>query len=1197
MPRAGGQATTTGLDFGLWFVALKFVDAFFDDKLNVKPEVYTYEDRDTKNPNSKKFDIASVDDIYIFYGSKQEFYNIKCRTPNTGNWTFSLLKQEKVLKQFKEQFNKTPDADLYFVTQSPCLIFAEVLPRGASCTSREELDIKLKPNRYIDEWDKLKEEMGFSDNEMLRFAKQVKFKHVIDIEEIKKNIKYSLRKYVTYSDFAPNCLYQLAIEAEKQGKTITRSDIKEYLEKNSITLKALSEVEELLEKIYSASATLATVPYTFGNAEHIEREEVATLVNWIKTPLKEKDSRIAVITGNAGSGKTVIMRDLLVKLQKEEIPVLGIKSDLHMVDSIEVLSGELGLSDGIKETMAAIVEKYNKGVVLFDQLDALSLTMSKDRKAINAYFNLISQLSLIKGLRIILSCRIFDLKYDSFLNSFEDKYTVNVKELSDQQVNGILSHLGIQKQQISNTLFTLLKAPLHLKIFCKIYKPQINLASLNTLQDLYNELWNQEIFRIPDDTLRKDVLEAMDIIIEKMNKDKVLTVPFALLDRNSKGRDYLLSQSILYKQGNKLQFFHSSFFNYCYARTFLTRYDSLIKVVLSQHQGLFIRSQVKQVMAYLRDSDFPTYLKELKGFLTNSKVRFHIRLLVINQLGFQQNPRDEEWQIVKQLLEKDNSFKKHFINSIQSEKWLKYLISNGYLRDFLQSGDKELINIIVWKLSSLVSSCTGIVLDFLKEFPNIEKKDEKICSILYWLDRWDNGKAIQLFQDYLPTIKGLGFRYFNNFLKKIVGFNHEIVFKIFFDDLGEKVNAIKSHDDLHNKELLDIGDIEIFEKLLNWNPNIVLPYALQIVSKLIDKTRPDIKAKFYYDMAFDDYEHFETDIYSHWQLLSLVLEKLETVAVKDKTNFIKLIEGFSTSNSLTLLKIVLKGYNAKPELYVNEGFKLLARDGLLEKMVSKDELRTLLKNLYPYFSKEQKEKINGLILSVSPDWEKERKKGQPSMIGLSKYKLLCAFPTEELSDYPAMKKQFLELKHKFGECKEHPPITFDFERIGPPLPEAAYEKMTLDQWISSFKKYEEGTSWLTTKEGFPESGIEQHSQVFTDQISKHPNKFYEFVFNLGKRNDISTTYFRAGLDGLLKAKYDIEEIKNLVKTYWKLEDIEFKRTLINTIKYINDQDNLDLDLIAILKECALKDSDPKKEGKKMLAMGLYTTVGMHLPMV
>jgi hypothetical protein len=1175
MPKLGGQATITGIDFEAWFVALKFSDAFFDENLVVTPQAQTYID-----PKTQKAEIIAIDDIYIHSDSKKEFYNLKFRAPTIRSWTINLLHRQKVLKQFKDQFMKSPDSSLHFVTQSPCPIFAEVLPRGESCTSREELEISLRENNYIKEWDKLQKLLGFSDDNMISFAKQIKFKPIIDIEEVKKTIRDRLHGHVTNSTFVSNCLYQLAIEAGKNSRTITRKDIIEYLKKNNIHLKLHLRIEELLEKIHSASANLDSIRHKIENV-HIEREEVNTLVNWIHTPLKEEKSPIAVLTGKAGCGKTVIQRDLLIKIQRENIPVLGIKTDLLTFDTLKALSNEIGLSGGIMATMATIVEKYGKGVVLFDQVDAISLTLAKDRKSINTYFNLISRLSFIKGIRIILSCRTFDLKYDPILSSFENKYTVSVKELNDQQLDKVFSKLGIQRQKISNKLLNLLRTPLHLKIFCNIYNSDVDLISINTLHNLYNELYNQKILKISNDDIRKDVFKALDIMIDKMDNSKVLTVPFALLDRNSQGGNYLLSQSIVYKYKNKIQFFHSTFFDYCYARTFLLRHDSLIKIVLGQHQGLFIRPQVKQVLAYLRDSDFSAYLKELRGLLTNHKVRFHIYLLVINQLAFLKDPRDEEWLIVKQLLEKDDNFKKHFINAIQSEKWLKYLISSGYLQILLQSGDEKIINLIIGKLRILINFYTNTIVNFLQRFPNIRKKDEYIVQILIGLEHWEDEKAIRLFQDHLQVIESEYSFNYSHFLLGILEYKPEVVCKIFFADIFEKINAVTPVNKFDKRQFFSHYDIEIFKKLLNWNSDVVLAKSLQLICTMIDKTKWKSKTDFFLDSSFYLYEQFEPDLYPHWQVLSLVLEKLKELAMNDKSKFTKLVKGFEKSHSFTLLKIVLHGYNANSELYIEEGFKLFCRKGILENVTSNLEagfkLRSLIRNIYPFFSKEQKEKINKLILSVLPYWEKDRKKGQPSLIGHTRYELLNAIPDDEILKIPFMKKEFRELERKFGKIKERPVQIGRGKAVGTPLPRTAYEEMTPEQWLSSFRKYDESTGWEMPREELLKGGIIEHSRAFTEQVSKRPDEFYDFVFDIGERDDASITYLGAGLEGLIKGDYDIEKIKKLVKTYWSYKDTEFRKDIIRAIEYVDQKVNLDLDLIEILAEYALNDPDPKEE--------------------
>jgi len=1064
MPSAGGRSTVTGIDFEAWFVALKFTDAFFNDELRVRPQAQTYID-----PGTQRIELTSIDDLHISYQpsiKKDEFYNLKFRAPNIKSWRVSELRNQKVLLQLKEQFVKSPHATLYFVTQSPCPVFQEILPSGKNCSSREELEINLKRNNYIDQWDSLKSELGFSDEEMIAFAGQVGYKHIIDIKEIENLIWQKLEHHVTDASSAPNWLYHLAIEAAKDGRVVSRNEVVSYLENNNIHLKAHLRSEELLEKIYLASGCLESVPDTFFDDCHIDREEVGNLLSWVKTPLADNKPPIAVLIGKAGCGKSVILKDLLKRLRKENIAVLGIKTDLLMIDSIPSLSQELGLPDGIKETLATIVERYGVAVILFDQMDALSQTLSTDRKIINTYINLISQLSLIRNLMIIISCRTFDLKYDPLLQRLEDKYTVEVKNLSEEQVGLVLSRLGIEKGRVSKTLMQLLEIPLHLRAFSNIYKEGINLASLNTLQDLYEELWNHRILSAMD---KQSVLDAVETITETMDRSKSLNIPFALLDRNDEGRRYLLSQSILIKQERKLQFFHQSFFDFCYARTFMSLHDSLINAVIQQHQGLFVRSQIKQVLSYLRGSDFPGYLTELEEFLNNKKVRFHIWLLVLNQLAFVEDPTDEEWQVIKPLLDTSPDFLRHFVEALRSEQWLRYLISHRYLQALLESSDNKLVSLVVWKLVSLVNIFTDTVVDFLYAFPEVEKKDEYICRILGRLDHWENERSVKLFEDKLDKLKNSPDDYqYDLILERVFKHKPEIICKVFFDSLNKKLDNILSPDDFENRDFCSYHDIELLKKIWSWNEEIAFSEGFKIIHKLVEKTKYVSDRNFYRDKAFSYFDRSESDIYKHWVFFVILEKKWKSIAQNDKSTFLKLATDLQCSNSLTLLKLLVRGHLTNPESYVKEGFRLLIRQGILEEIASSEsegyELRCLLNNIYPFFSPEQKEMINKLILSaVIPAWEKGRCKGRRSWAGYSKYMFLCAIPKDELKSFPNMKRQFYELERIFGKYEDHPPKGIGLVEIGPPLPKKAYESMTLGQWVSSFKRYDGFTSTARRK--------------------------------------------------------------------------------------------------------------------------------------
>ena len=97
--------------------------------------------------------------------------------------------------------------------------------------------------------------------------------------------------------------------------------------------------------------------------------------------------------------------------------------------------------------------------------------------------------SKIKAIPIILRVIIVNF-FDLFLR-LHKKYTIEVKDLNEEEIGFVLSKLGIEKDRLSKSLMELLRVPLHLKVFSDIYKEGASLISLNTLQDLYDELWNQ----------------------------------------------------------------------------------------------------------------------------------------------------------------------------------------------------------------------------------------------------------------------------------------------------------------------------------------------------------------------------------------------------------------------------------------------------------------------------------------------------------------------------------------------------------------------------------------------------------------------------------------------------------------------------------------------------------------------------------
>ena len=1157
MPERGGSTAIDGISFQLWFTACKLSELYFDECIQVKPEAVSYEDALT---NTTK--LVSIDDLHVRTKSGNIFFNIKT---SHENWMLKRLEEAKVLEQFKRQFEESPDATLCFVTQMPCALFKEILPRGANCESHNELEIRLKTNNYIDQWNSLQKLYEFNNQQMKSFAARVDFQ-LCDLDMLKQTVAIRFKERVTNESFSGNCLYELAANKAKMRALISRDILVTFLEEKGIYQKSTFKIENLYQSIINASVCLTSWPSSLKKINHyIGRSEIDNLKNWVTKNVDEEYS-LAVVTGNAGVGKTVILSKLTTSLQELNVPVLAIKADAYdNVKSEAELAEQLGLKDTIKNTMAALVDTYGKAVIIFDQIDALSLSVSKDRKCINVYLNAIAKLRRLKNLSIIVSCRRFDLEYDPELRRLENKKIFEVSELSDEDIKNVIEILGLAIKQVPEKLFILLKAPLYLNLFCSVYRPGINLNALNNWHNLYDEFWQEKIESILDKDFRKEVIGLLRFMVQEMDDKKILSVPTTLLDEFIEAKRYLFTEAILLSQKRTISFFHSSFFDYCYARGFLTKNRELFPTIINEHQGLFIRSQVKSVLMYLREASFELYMKELKSFLFGGNVRFHLKLLIIQQLGYLEEPTQEEWELIRKLIEEQNEFVHVVVESVQGEKWLQFFINSGYFMKYLTSGDERLESLITWKLMAMVNCLTPTVLNFLKEFPDIERRSEYLSIILDGLTSWDNPNSIKLFKENLAAIKKVDYRY-HGIMKSLLNFDPVLVTEILFVDLEKAVNEISPKVDWDRKKLMDHSGIELFKKLLDENTKQVLTKGLALIRRMTEKTKLDTGVIFYQDSAFSSYGNFESDLYNHWKMYSCLTSKIIEIAETDREEFLLLVNEFSNTTSQTMIGLLMRCYARRPQWYIEESYNLIIREGIIE------DAGILLEKIYPYFSNDQKVRVNNLISSINPDWEQKRYRDEGSARGYAKHGLLLAIPELELSKFPELKKEFLELQRKFGKIKRTPRFS-GLQSVGSPLPQKAYQAMSFDQFISSFKEYDDSTDWDKSKRDFLKGGIVEHSRAFDEEVSKRPDHFHDFIFTLDEQG-VSEKYIAAGLGGLLKAKYDTEKIILLVKRISILEGYSLRRQVISAIEYINESDNLDEGLIEILDGYLSLDEDP-----------------------
>ena len=181
--------------------------------------------------------------------------------------------------------------------------------------------------------------------------------------------------------------------------------------------------EQAKFEIKKASFYLENVSNFFGDnmTTHLERAETFQLYDWIKKDLVVNEKNVFIVEAEKGYGKTVILKDLLLKLHEEKIDALGIKADKYYALDRSGLERIIFQKKNVH--IEDIARLYNdKGkllVIIVDQLDALSQSLSSNREYLQTYSRLIADLAYFSNVRIIISTRSFDLNYDAEISLYK----------------------------------------------------------------------------------------------------------------------------------------------------------------------------------------------------------------------------------------------------------------------------------------------------------------------------------------------------------------------------------------------------------------------------------------------------------------------------------------------------------------------------------------------------------------------------------------------------------------------------------------------------------------------------------------------------------------------------------------------------------------------------------------------------------
>ncbi len=881
----------------------------------------------------------------------------------------------------------------------------------------------------------------------------------------------------------------------------------------------------VLEEFSVASTFLSDYGTTFSlnSPISIKRKATAQLLDWVMSPLSAESSNAAILKGGAGSGKSVILNHLYFALKGSGIPCLGLKADIKAAHSIEELEKGLGLTNSIIESVNLLKEEHAKIVIIIDQIDALSQTLSASRDFLGTYMTLIAKLSAYDSVRLVISVREYDLEYDPLLIPLKKNKPFEVKRLEEKDVADVLDILQVSNRPPS--LIDLLKTPLHLELFCKVYNASDNPPAFNSLYDLYNALWQQKMEALPNKIARDEAASTVSAIAASMYEKQRLHINSSLFDSGI--IKFLMTQGLIRRsdKSGEIVFFHQTFYDYAFARQFVESKTSVIDYLNDNIQGLHIRSSLRIILAHLREYSAKEYRTLLGTLLLNKGIRFHLKLLTLNYLGFIDNPNTIEISIVEDHVI-GTPLEDCFMESISTRAWSCEALERGWISKLMSGGDLKQMNLAFQFYRRNMRVAYDSLIAHLLQLPDDEESNNFIYQVLLFIPSW-NADTSKLYARVRDRLVSDPFRS-EYCLEKSVAWDEGWAHEEYKRLVKERVLATLKEGRLK----LDHHDSELLKYFYDFNPVSAFELHKSLLEEIAVSTAVGEEGDYLQDSRAFIYFSRKDRYSSSEELLGMFMDKTDEMAKSEPKRFRVVADSLIYSRQSILLRVVIEAYLVNPEEYGNDIYTLFMllhkHDSLSKNSNLEYKMRKLIRASFPYFMNDQKSNIIEAIAALTSKDALQLythpvsgKRTRLNYIGNTKYLFLREIPEDDIKAFPHIYRTFNELRRQFGNPHDSEPNIFRAYRVPAPYTAKSYELMSLDDWENTFRKYQD------TGDNSREISVIEHSRTFEAEVSKRPDFFYPLVKRIIEDNTINNDYQVDGLIGLMKAKYETSKLQEL----------------------------------------------------------------------
>ncbi|MCQ2077178.1 MAG: ATP-binding protein [Bacteroidaceae bacterium] len=1102
-------------------------------------------------------------------------------TPNKSSWTSNQLDKKSVLLLDNLFCDKLISTHIETGGTMPNIDGTiELLNPDKTIKAKVTVQIKHLTNP-------LKEGLAYYDipQSILGYAHRIKGEVVIFIACDTNNSTFYW-KYIndTYIDecakksenFQGTYRYYFTLEETANSSNIDDT-IAKWSELYREKIESIRDIRKDAEDFVKLNKdTFDTIDTTFHSLQnsHIKRKETQQLYSWIINELEQNAQPIKMLVGNAGIGKSVVIKDLLNQLDEQGIFYFPIKADRKYITENDNDSFSL---KALQSTIDILSANREKIVLIIDQIDALSRCLSNDKDKLNNIVNIVDSLKedTIKDVRIIISCRKYDLEYDAILNKYNNLEAIELKKLTKDEVKNVLNQLDPSIQtSLSDKTLQLLATPQYLDVFCRIYSTQRKAFDIASPIDLYDKLWNHLIEDAPNGITPKSKIEKVLFdIANTIHTAETLNPTWTASADELNVSNFLASESIIRLEHNHVSFFHQSFYEYVLAKYYVTNNKSFFEDLENEFQGIELRSTVKLILDYERGHSDQQYKTDIERIIFSDSIRFHIKQIAISVLSSATDIKPIEKKVVKRLPEYDSKLLSYFLNNTREEAWYNTIIAII----------KPLLPTLLAKdeMFSSIVNCLGHYVFFHSEevyqlVDTINDEETRNTIALLLMRNHNNYRNERVRQWYFMQYDKDPFFLTNKVVdalssnyKFAIEETKKLLLKFLITEKGKSEHhseyeivdiLCKRLNQEHSKDLLLLLS-DCFCEIFKNNYHQFYQYHINEVIK------PNMST--YVEKLYEYYENLLQKFATNSEIIKPIVKNL--MDLNDEMSLVLAFETMALNPTEFDVEIrAILTSNEKTEQYLDGHFEYY----FLE----------LLKAWYQTLNDDDASWYQNILLNFKSKRDnivdKERKytpKLYHWYLWRSKQKLICCtIPEKALS--PELKRCKQELERRFVKNYVNEKRNDDciIHSCGGIVSQEVYEKFSLKSWNNSFLKLD-GSHDFRHGEFRPYS-LNEHANAFEKCVSKRPEFFKTFVFQLFDVKNMNQLYLIAGLEGLFDGGINIDELWTLYKRFLTTDFIDNNHFEFEKLtKFYFNNDNKYIDEILSFLINTLKQPIQEKE--------------------